>query len=79
MYRGLTFVIKPKHQEVAEKWLKDHAKKCEKKDIQNPKTGYGPAIGHGPTYSFSSTSIGEMQHVACPNCQESELINFDEL
>ena len=77
---GLTSTVQPKSLEIARKWLKEHNRKCRliKSLRKLERKGKGPAIGEGPTYTFTNTSIGEMQYVEC-SCGAGELINDYEL
>ena len=73
--RGLAiFVVEPKAMEHANAWLEKHKLVCKFTEEVRSKA----AIGVGPKFTFSSTSIGEMQSVECA-CGEFELINADDL
>lgn len=69
----LIFVVKPQHVREANEWLKQHKPLC-----KLSKARVRAAIGEGPTFTFTSTSIGEMQYVEC-SCGEKAMINIDEL
>ena len=68
---GLLFHISAKELAASKKWMDSHPCKLRGKPLR-------AAIGQGATYTFTSTSIGEMRHVEC-SCGETELLNFEEL
>lgn len=67
----LTFRIEERHAEIAQKWIDEHPCKLRK----SKKTG---AIGGKTSYSFTNTTIGQLQVVQCA-CGEDQLVNGDEL
>lgn len=66
---GLTFSIDEKGAEVGYKWLEEHP--CKHRNLQ-----YKGAIGGGVTWSFTDTTIGQLQTVNC-SCGESKMVNDD--
>jgi predicted SAM-dependent methyltransferase len=65
----LTFVIYEKDVDLGRKWLAEHP--CKHRNLK-----YKGAIGGGVTWSFTNTSIGQIQTINC-SCGESKMVNDD--
>ena len=65
----LIFKIDAKDVEVGRRWLAEHA--CKHRNLK-----YKGAIGGGVTWTFTNTTIGQIQAVQC-SCGESKMVNDD--
>lgn len=65
----MVFTIEARHVEVAQKWIREHPCKFRGK--------YQGAIGGSITYSFTNTTIGQIQNVECA-CGASICVNGDD-
>jgi len=71
MATDMIFTIEAANVEAAQKWIAEHPCKLRGKRVR-------AAIGGKITYSFTNTSVGQMQNIKCA-CGASTCINADDL
>lgn len=68
--KGWWFLVDLEQIEIYKKWLEEHLRTCVHRNART-------AIGGGKTFSFTSTSIGQVLKVKCSCNEEVDLSDYE--